>query len=485
MKRIYLFIIKSFIGPFVVTFTIAMVFLIMQFLWKYVDDIMGKDVGMFIIFKLLFYTSANIIPMALPIAILFSSIMTMGNLAESNELTSMKSAGMSLFKIMRPMLVFVVLLAGCTFYFSNYILPIANLKQRALIYDLQQKKPTLSIPEGVFYNDIKGLSIKVDSKDKETGELHGVLIYTGSPLKTIRAEKGEMISSSNKQYLFLKLTNGAIFEESKLQFDRNVKYAFNKSFFKESIAKFDLSEFNLQESDENLYKREYEMMNFIQLSNMLDTLVIQNDSILDEYKQNIKSDLFLYSDYLTQIDTTDTAHITNRLGLAIVNIDSIKAQGEDIYKKALRLAQVNIRSRKDYTNIYSRKIEARDELLDQYKTAWHQKFTLSFAVIVLFFVGAPLGAIVKKGGLGMPLVMATLLFLFYYIVSITGENLVESNVLSPFSGMWLSAFFLVPIGLFLTYKAAKESRLFDIDVYKKVLNKLKLSKKDEGPSIMQ
>ncbi len=482
MKRIYLFIIKSFIGPFVVTFTIAMVFLIMQFLWKYVDDIMGKDVGMFVIFKLLFYTSANIIPMALPIAILFSSIMTMGNLAESNELTAMKSAGMSLFRIMRPMFVFVLILAGCTFYFSNYILPIANLKQRALIYDLQQKKPTLSIPEGVFYNDIKGLSIKVDEKDKETGELHGVLIYTGSPLKTIRAERGEMISSTNNQYLFLKLTNGAIYEESKLQFDKDVKYAFNKSFFKESIAKFDLSEFNLQESDENLYKREYEMMNFIQLSNMLDTLEVENDSILDEYKGTIKKDLFLYSDHVMLPDSTDTIRPKNWRDVEVVSLDTVMARGKDVYNRALRLAQVNIRQRKDYTNIYARKIDSRNELVDQYKTAWHQKFTLSFAVIVLFFVGAPLGAIVKKGGLGMPLVLAVLLFLFYYIISITGENLVESNVLTPFSGMWLSAFFLVPIGLFLTYKAANESRLFDIEAYKKVLNKLKRPRKNEDPS---
>lgn len=481
MKRIYLFIIKSFIGPFVVTFTIAMVFLIMQFLWKYVDDIMGKDVGMFVILKLLFYTSANIIPMALPIAILFSSIMTMGNLAESNEFTTMKSAGMSLFRIMRPMLVFVVILSGATFYFSNYILPIANLKQRALIYDLQQKKPTLSIPEGRFYNDIKGLSIKVDSKNPETGELYGVLIYTGNPLKTIRAEKGEMISSANKQYLFLRLTNGAIYEEGKSPIDRKIRYPYNKTFFTESIAKFDLSEFNLKESDENLYKRDYEMMNFLQLQIELDTLYMEHDSILNSYRKNIKSELFLLKDHVVvQInDSTgrnDSILAKNRLGIPIVSISDIKAEGDAVYKKALRLAQVNIRNRKDYANMYSRKIKSHRELKDQYKTAWHKKFTLSFAVIVLFFVGAPLGAIVKKGGLGMPLVMAVLLFLFYYIISITGENLVESNVLTPFAGMWLSSFFLVPIGLFLTFKAANESVLFDLEAYKKIIKKLKFSK---------
>ena len=456
------------------TFTIAMVFLIMQFLWKYVDDIMGKDVGMMIIFKLLFYTSANIIPMALPIAILFSSIMTMGNLAESNELTAMKSSGMPLFRIMRPMLVFVVLLSCGTFYFSNYILPIANLKQRALIYDLQQKKPTLAIPEGVFYNDIKDLSIKVDRKDKETGELYGVLIYTGSPLKTIRAERGEMIYSANKQYLFLKLSNGSIYEESKLEFDKKVKYPYRKSFFKESLAKFDLSEFNLKESDENLYKREYEMMNFIQLSAVLDTMREDNNSINIDFRQNIVHSLFV-------LDQGEDTLIKPNIDLkerqtTLDTVISLDKLDKGIYAKAIRLAQVNIRSRKDYAHIFVRKIEGRKEILTEYKTAWHQKFTLSFAVIVLFFVGAPLGAIVKKGGLGLPLVLAVLLFLFYYIISITGENLVESKVLSPFSGMWLSSFFLVPIGLFLTYKAANESSMFDITVYKKLLQKLKIKR---------
>lgn len=459
-----------------VTFTIAMVFLIMQFLWMYIDDIMGKDVGMIVVFKLLFYTSANVIPMALPIAVLFSSIMTMGNLAESNELTAMKSAGMSLFKVMRPMFLFVLVISILTFYFSNYILPIANLKRRALIYDLQQQKPTLSIPKGIFYNDIKGLSIRVDDKDKETGELIGVLIYTGNPLRTVRAERGEMINSENNQYLFLKLTNGSMYEETKLDIDKNVKYAYNKSFFKESIVKFDLSEFNLQQTNEDLYRRDYEMMNFIQLGRMLDTISFETDSLMFDYKSKIKKNIFIFRDTIKGHEVKPNKDDKE---IVLNNISSIQLDTLDkvLYMKALKFAQVSIRSRKDFAHMYLRQSDSRVELIDDYKTSWHKKFTLSFAIVILFFIGAPLGAIVKKGGLGVPLVLATLLFLFYYIITITGENLVESNVLTPLAGIWLSALFLVPIGMFLTYKSANESALFDIDSYKRLFSKLKFNKK--------
>ncbi len=448
----------------------------MQFVWKYVDDIMGKDIEFLVIMKLLILTSANVIPMALPIAILFSSIMTMGNLAESNELTAMKSAGISLFQIMRPMVVFVVFLAIGTFYFSNYILPIANLKQRALIYDLQQKKTTLSIPEGTFYNDIDGLSLKANHKDKETGALLDVLIYTGVPTKTIRAEKGELIWSSDNNYLFLKLSNGSLYEASKMQFDRNTQYAYNKTFFAESIVKFDASDFNLQQSDEDLYKRDFEMMNFIQLSRTLDTIYADIDSVQKEFQFKILKDIALFSSEASKPEDSMNKSITINPNL----VDSLfkTNQLDDLtYSKALHLAQVNIRSRKDYAHMSAIRAESQNNKVEDYKVEWHKKFTLAFSVIVLFFVGAPLGAIVKKGGLGLPLILATLLFLFYYIITITGENLIESEVLSPFTGMWLSAFFLVPIGIFLSIKSSNESRIFDIDVYIKWFKKLNLTRK--------
>lgn len=453
-----------------------MVFLIMQFVWMYVDDIMGKDIEFLIILKLFFLVSATVIPMALPIAILFSSIMTMGNLAESNEMTAMKSAGISLFKIMRPMVLFVVLLGLGTFYFSNYILPIVKLKQRALIYDLQQKKTTFSIPEGVFYSDIEGMSLKVDRKDKETGLLHGVLIYTGVPLKTIKAKTGEIFFSADNNYLFLKLSNGSLYEASKMQFDKESKYEYNKTFFKESLVKFDASEFNFKKSDEDLYAREHEMMNFIQLGNTLDTIAFDVDSVQTEFQIKALHGIALFKPVKFQAKDTISNDVIVKPDL-IDSVFSIVDLTDLDYKQALSLAQVNIRSRKDFANMASIRATAQQSSINEFKIAWHQKFTLAFSVVILFFVGAPLGAIVKKGGLGLPLILATLLFLFYYIVSITGENLIDANILSPFSGMWLSAFFLVPIGIFLSIKSARESRIFDIDVYKKWFRKLKFNRK--------
>lgn len=454
------------------TFTIAMLFLIMQFFWKYVDDIMGKGVDILVLFKLLFYLSADVIPLALPIAVLFSSIMTMGNLAESNELTAMKSSGMSLFKVMKPLLSIMVVLSLSTFYFSNYILPIANLKLRTIIYDLQEKKASFALTDGVFYNGIEGYSIKVDKKDDKTGELYGVLIYETKG-KTIRAKKGELLTSENGQFLMLKLSDGAMYEEAKLDFSKKSNYPFRKSFFKESIVKFDMTGFDMKKSDEELFKREYEMMNYAQLAVAIDSLKNQKDSLNKIFQNSLISQNTIF----------------NKEALLPIPIDSVMDKSIELPKKTnviLRLDKVNtsamnsalanaqgkLRAKKDYIQMSKQMNELRENSYNDYVTEWHGKFTLSFAIIVLFFIGAPLGAIIKKGGLGAPLIFATLFFLLYYILTITGQNMIESKMITPLYGMWMSSIVLVPIGLFLTYKAANDSGLFDFEAYKKVWTKL-------------
>jgi len=477
LKKIDKFIIKSFIGPFIITFTIAMLFLIMQFLWKYVDDIMGKGVEMTVILKLLFFTSANIIPLALPIAVLFSSIMTMGNLAESSELTSMKASGMSLFKVMKPMLIFIVIISISAFYFSNYILPIANLKQRTLIYDLQSKKPAFSLQEGIFYNDIEGYSIKVDEKNPETGELSSVLIYqNGKENRIIKAKKGELVGSEDDQFLLLKLIDGVIYEDAKLGFNQKAKKPFRKSFFNESMVKFDMRSFKLQKSDEDLFKREYEMMNFAQLGEAVDSFQVKIDSFNLSFKTNFLNETKIFDQKsLLPIDTSYDDYTKEYAKIdTIIYIDSIP---NSQYRTALQITQSKLRAKKDFIMMNKQMGEVRNLALDEYKTEWHKKFTLSFAIIVLFFVGAPLGAIIKKGGLGAPLIFATLFFLLFYILSITGENMIESQIISPFWGMWSSSLILVPLGLFLTYKAANDSAIFDRDAYKKFFTKYFKKKK--------
>ena len=447
----------------------------MQFVWKYIDDIMGKGVDFFVIFKLLFFTSANLIPLALPIAVLFSSIMTMGNLAESNELTSMKSSGMSLFKVMKPMLILVVFLSVGTFYFSNYVLPIANLKQRTLIYDLQSKDPTFAISEGVF-NKLNDTSIKVDKKDKETGTLHGLLIYEKDG-KIVKAEQGELLKSEDEQFLMLRLSNGSMYENGKLDFNTKAKYPYRKSFFKETIVKFDMSGFSLQKSDEELFKRDYQMMNHEQLAIAIDSFATSNDSINRSFQSSLVSQTVIYDSSaladLIELTPEDKANRNLNLPTKTTSIFYLDSLNTADMNSALTTTQNKIRGKKDYITMSLQLRRMREESLSDYKTEWHRKFSLSFALIVLFFIGAPLGAIIKKGGLGAPLIFAVLFFLMYYILSITGENMIESGSMTPIIGMWMSSLILAPIGLFLTYKAANDSSLFDIDVYKRLFKKIR------------
>tara|TARA_B110000037_G_scaffold160384_1_gene181098 strand:+ start:8116 stop:9588 length:1473 start_codon:yes stop_codon:yes gene_type:complete len=484
MKKLNIFIIRSFVGPFMITFFIAMFFLIMQFFWKYVDDLMGKGLEISVLLELLFYVSATLIPLALPLAVLFSSIMTFGNLSEKNELTALKSSGLSLFRVMRPMLIFIIALSGAAFYFSNYVLPIANLKWSTIIYNIQQKKPTFGITEGIFYSDIDGFDIKVEEKNDNTGELIDVLIYEDGQNgqgKTIIAERGEMLKSADSDdttvttnFLMLKLINGSMYE----QIGPTVKNAngapYNKSFFSEAIIKFDLSGFDMQEESEDLFKRDFEMMNYVQLGIALDSLERINDTLAVQFEQNILRQITIVNPDLSKRNLElDTAEIILEESMSKIDTLILLSDLKQMeYTSALTAAQNKIRATKDliYTQTIIRR--GRDRSLRDYKAAWHKKFTLSFAILVLFFIGAPLGAIIRKGGLGAPLVFATLFFLLYYVLMISGENIVESGLVTVWKGMWLSAFILTPIGIFLTYKAANDSALFDRDVYKKYFRKL-------------
>lgn len=500
MKKLTLFIIRSFTGPFLVTFFIAMFFLVMQFFWKYVDDLMGKGLEISILLELLFYVSATLIPLALPLAVLFSSIMTFGNLAEKNELTALKSSGQSLFRVMRPMLFFIILLSVGAFYFSNYVMPIATLKCRTIIYTIQQKKPTFGITAGVFYNDIDNYSIKVEEKNDNTGELRDVLIYeTGfnGQGKTILAERGEMLKSENfddkkegdknkeeknQTYLLLKLINGSIYEQMGPTSKNQAKSPFQKTFFKEAIIKFDLSNFDLQEESEDLFKRDFEMMNYAQLGLALDSLHKINDTLAVEFKKNVNRQIAITNpDFEPRMQLDSTVEGLEGFEESMIKIDTlIRLSDLKIMEQntALAAAQSKIRATKDmvYTQTIMR--DARLSSMNEYEAAWHKKFTLSFAIFILFFIGAPLGAIIRKGGLGTPMVFAVLFFLLYYVLMISGENMVESGIMIVWKGMWLSAFILTPIGIFLTYKAANDSALFDIDVYKKAIGRLR--KKEKG-----
>ncbi len=435
----------------------------MQFLWKYIDDLVGKGLEWYIISELMFYASATLVPLALPLAILVSSIMTLGNLAEHYELVAAKSAGISLQRILRPLLFSALVISVLAFYFSNYLLPFTNLKMGSLLYDVRQQKPALYIREGVFYNGIDGYSLKIGKKEADNQTLRNVMIYDHTALrgntKVIFAESGKMAMSTDEKYLVVTLFNGNSFEE---QIDSKAAYKKThpliRSSFKSYEIRFDLSTFKLSRTNEDLFKDNYQMLNLNQLSSSLDSF---NTGLL---KRKVEMLQTLQSYYMTYRDSA--LLLKTNPELSFVEIDSSRT--DVIYEHALGQA----RNVKSFLTSISEELDGREKLIARFAIEWHRKYTLSIACFVLFLIGAPLGAIIRKGGIGTPVVVSVLFFLMFHITSIMGEKFAREGVLEPRVGMWLSSAFLLPIGVFLLYKATHDSALFDMEAYAKFFGKI-------------
>lgn len=464
MKKINQLVLKAFIGPFVMTFFICLFILLMQFLWKYVDDLVGKGLGWFLITKLLVFASATLVPLALPLALLLSSIMTFGNLAEQYELVACKSAGLSLQRVMRPLVIAAILLSGAAFYFANNLLPIANFKMYSLLYDVRQQKPSLYIKEGIFYNGIEGYIIRVGKKDPDGKTLHDVLIYDHTDAvgnnKTIMAEKGKMVMSDDERFLILTLYKGSSYEE---QYDsknraRNSR-PFMRTEFESETVRFDLSSFQMNRTDESLFKDNYQMLNLGQLKSAQENI----QSKIDKRKSELSGLLFPL--YLG-------AGKNKKEKPDLSNPDFILNFPTEKRPVIISTAISAVRNYKSYASDAAIDIQQKNKLLYRHEIEWHRKFSLSFACLILFFIGAPLGAIIRKGGLGMPVVVSIFFFVTYHIISITGEKFVREGFMEAYKGMWLSSAILFPLGVFLTYKATTDSSLFDTDSYLRFFQKL-------------
>ena len=441
----------------------------MQFLWKYVDDLIGKGISFGIILKLLFYVSATLIPLALPLAILLSSIMTFGNLAESNELTALKSSGLSLYRIMRPLTFVILMIAGTTFYFSNYIIPIAILKSESLIYDIQQTKISALITPGVFSDQIDGYSIKVDSG--ENNNFKGILIHAHNDptvIKTIRAESGLIYKSENGKYLFFKLNNGSVSEELAPQYPTflpNGQLLSNPSnahpsrriSFNSAVYKLKISGFKLSRSDESLFSNQHEMMNVFQMRYAIDSIQKEADKMGNNFSMNIAHESLYYN---ARQYKGDTLTITDNLAQIKVSKNTIHIDSLSKAQKIAALSTIpgNIRRINQNLDTQNAVMDVFDVNIQLFYIGFHRKLSLTFVIIVLFFIGAPLGAIIKKGGFGAPLVVALLLFLLYYVLSIMGQGMAEEDMVSPFVGMWFATFILTPFAFLLMTYAANDSQ---------------------------
>lgn len=478
MNKLAILLLRTFVGPFIVTFLIALFILDMQFLWLYADDLMGKGLEVTVILELMVYASARLVNMALPMAILMSSIMTLGALAENYELTAMKTAGLSLFRILRPLSFTIVLIAISAFYFSNNIWPVSNLKFRTLLYSVTKQKPALNLVDGVFYDGIEGFSIRVGQKDLDTGALKDVLIYdhrdpTEGSRTVIRANHGIMQQTDDKRYLLLTLHDGYSYDEQKEERRRldmqNHPHVVNE--FETQIMRIDLSSLAFNKADEDLFKNAYEMMTIQQLSESVDSMNNEIHRKKEDLVRYGSRTLLLRRDTLS-LDTTEAAESASKAGAHFLTEFSY-AQQKRIVSQAIETTR---NFKKSVSNLTD-EVNGRQKMANRHDIEWHRKFFLAFSCIVLFFIGAPLGAIIRKGGLGLPTLVAILLFLLYYIISIVGERMVKSGQLVPVYGMWISTVVLFPLSIFLTYKAATDSSVMNIEVYTAWIKKLFQKKK--------
>ncbi|MHB1179466.1 MAG: LptF/LptG family permease [Daejeonella sp.] len=468
MKKVYLLVFKAFIRPFIVTFFIVMFILLMLFLFKYIDDLIGKGFEWYVILELLVYASATNVAMALPLAILLSSIMTFGSLGENYELVAIKSAGISLQKAMMPLIVTVSLLSVGAFLFSDYMLPIANWKMGSLLYDVRNQKAAFLINEGVFNNSIPGYSIRVKRKDPDQ-TLHDVVIYerntSSGNMNVILAKEGRMLMSDNGQMLVLKLKDGKRYEETPgTTGGYNPRQRFMRTEFKETEKRFDLRDFQFKRTDEDLFKSNYAMLNLKQLNFYRDSFALKGDS-------NIRS---TYADLqlLTKIYRTDSLNTKSSIKIMKKYRNVLDLIPPEKQSQSIQSAKDQIRTIKDVLNRKELYTVDNTIRINGFLIELNRKFTLAISCIVLFFIGAPLGAIIRKGGLGLPVVMSVLFFLIYHIISTIGEKSVKEGSLAPGVGMWIAIFTLSPLGAFLTYKATVDSALFDLDYYRRWIKKL-------------
>lgn len=461
MKKLDKLLLKSYIGPLVLTFFITLFVFDMQFLWKYIDDLIGKGLDTSILLKLMYYASATMVPMALPLAVLLASIMTFGSFGEHFELTAIKSSGVSLFRFMRPLILFSLFLAGTAFYFSNNILPVANLKFRTLLYDVRHQKPALDFQPGFFNNALDGFSIRIDSKNPNGSTIYGVLIYDhtgGSDNKhVIVADSAEFINRHDGAELVIVLYDGYDYkEEATLQYSEVNDDSHYKTKFEKWEKHFDLSDFTLQNSDEDFFSKMHGMLNIKQIIEEIDTV---NMSIKEE-KQILNLNLSNY--FIFEKERLDTSNIFTADSLYARNFAmKMDTLSDDTKKEVYASASNSVRNIKNILMSKKEILYSKYRDKDKYWLEVHRKFTLAVAVIVLFFIGAPLGAIVKKGGLGWPMVMAVLFFVLYHLFTIAGEKSALTSAIPIWVGMWLSTIILLPIGIILTVKAKNDSKIFN------------------------
>ena len=467
-KKLDKLIVKAFIGPFIATFFITLLVLVMQFFWLYIDDFVGKGLGTNVIFEFIFYQSAVLVPLALPLAVLLSSLMTFGNLGESFELVAIKAAGISLLRFMRPLFFVSILISAVAFTFSNFVIPVANLKSRTLLADIVYAKPAFDLKEGVFYDKISGFSIKIGKKEANDSVIRDVIVYEqGNSLQDnfMVARSGIMRVTEDKRFLEFNLKDGLRYEERGNVYD-NKNSEFIRMGFKEYKKQFDLSTLGFSSrTADSVNKNNERMYSMRQLDKTIDSL--ENENRL--FKLQIEKEINRQFHFAVLLDTVWEKQPAKDTTAK----KKIKSFNDLLPDSARNFVDQNVKTIASSillsTESLTTTLKDKEKNLRKHKIEWHRKIALSLSCLVLFLIGAPLGSIIRKGGLGTPLIFAIIFFMVFYFSSTTGEKFAKENTLTPFTGMWLATFVLVPIGFFLTYKAMRDSQLFNKEVYAKVI----------------
>jgi lipopolysaccharide export system permease protein len=476
MKKIDKFLLKSFIGPLVFTFFIVLIILLLQFLWMYIDELAGKGLDFKILTELLYHFSLTFVPTALPLGILLASLMTFGNMGEFSELSALKSSGIPLLRIMRPLIILIGIISVISFFFSNNVLPYSTNKARTLLWDIRKKKPDINIQAGTFYNGVPDFSIKITTKDPANNRLNNLIIYDHRQRRgnysVILADSGYMKSTEDETGLIMTLYNGHGYTELE---EKNVsqserKYPSRRDDFKEQTIVIPLTGFDLQRSEDGIFRSNAAMLNMAQLTFTIDSLNKKyTEKLYVEFKdfKNLKL-------YPIRYGTAEVILAGNKNKNATFDAWALYDSLSVMDKRTVLFKAIE--TLKDGTTILAEKIESQQydvKRVRRYEVELNKKLTMSFACLVFFFIGAPLGAIIRKGGLGTPAVISIFFFVIYYVISISGQKLVEENVVGTFAGMWAASYFLLPIGIFLTYKATTDSVILNIETYLMFFKKIK------------
>lgn len=503
MKRLRFYLIKSFIGPFVLTFFICIFVLLMQFLWRYLDDLVGKGLETSIIIELISYASISLVPMALILAVLLSSIMTFGNLGERFELLAIKAAGISLLNFMKPLVVLCALISLFAYFLANDVVPVTNTKFYALLYSVKSQRPEMIIKEGVFSNELDGYSIKVARRNMKTNALEEIIIYDHTEgkgnINVTLADSGYLKMTEDKQYMILTLFNGERYTEAQTK-DKNVRdnnNPFRREKFKKEVIVIKMDGMDLKRADEDHFRDMYKMQKNKQLGETIDSLMVEYHErervVAVASKYTYRLDMQVANSFLADSMKAKIRELPEQR----VVFDSIWNNMPDSRKKvALASAQQLVQANQRILLQFENDLVGKLRWINKHSIEWHRKYSLSIACLIFLFIGAPLGAIIHKGGFGMPVVVSILMFILYYLVSMIGEKVAREGVWSVGTAMWASTALFLPLGVFLTYKAVTDSLMFTPKSYAKIkkrlnnmkshiFKKIKKAKKDENSGSVQ